>query len=431
MSAGSTARTIGLPISFSIALKQVIGGGVIVLTGTAIGLTGAGAWLAYLMACAVVLIVSIPYAILGAARPETGALYRWPAIFIHPVAGFMGFWMVLGTHVALAAYAATFGVTLHALLPSIPARPAGVCCLVLVVGLNLLGTERSGRVNLAVVVLVASALAALAVAGLPTIDRRLLLPLLPHGWSGLLSAAALLTFPLSGATLVSELAGEMRRPARDVPVAILGATALAATIYIAVALVAASTPGLSAAPGLDTVARHVMGSAGAWAFGLCTGVVSMIGVMNTHMLWGSRSILMVCEDDWLPRRLARRNRFGAPVFPLCLLGLIGAVPIAAGLDVGDIIRLGGLGAGGSAVLSIACAPLNARRDPAAYASSPLAVPVVALLAAACLAIAVQIVTASLLWRSLTLRLELLWFAWMVAGVTIALVRQNRFRLQGG
>ena len=422
--ASGLPRTIGLPTALSIAAKQVIGGGVIVLTGTAITLTGAGAPVAYVLACVAVLLVSLPYAVLGAARPVSGALYRWPARFIHPRAGFMGFWMVLGTHVALAAYAATLGATLHALLPPIPARGAAVASLLGVLGLNLLGTEVSGAVNVVIVMLVALALAALAATGLPRIDPGRLRDILPHGWTGLLGAAALLTFPISGATLVAELAGEMRRPARDVPVAILGATAAAAGLYVLVSVVAAGLPGLPRPLTLDDVARRAMGVPGAWAFGLATGIVSMLGIINTHMIWGSRSVLTVCRDGWLPRRLAEPNRRGAPVFPLLLLTTIGLVPLLAGLDVGDVIRVCGLGASGSAILSIACAPLNARHDPDAYARSPLAIGRRALLGASVLAIAAQLATASLLLRTLSPLLLALWLGWIAAGALLASLRRG-------
>src|ERR1700712_849750 len=133
--------SITLPMAFCVSLKQVIGGGVIVLTGTAIAMTGAGASLAYLLACLVVLLVSLPYAVLGAARPVSGSLYRWPARFISPPVGFMAFWLVLSTHVGLAAYAATFGATLHSLLPVFPARLSGLAALGLVLLLNLLGAD--------------------------------------------------------------------------------------------------------------------------------------------------------------------------------------------------------------------------------------------------------------------------------------------------
>ncbi len=422
--------SLTLPMVFCVALKQVIGGGVIVLTGTAVALAGAGAPIAYLLACMAVLLVSLPYAVLGAAVPVSGSLYRWPARFIGPATGFMAFWMVLGTHVGLAAYAATFGATLHALLPMVPARPAGLGALALVLVLNLLGADVSAGAGILITTAVAASLVSLAVIGLPHVDPHRFTDILPHGWHGMLAAAALLTFPISGATLVSELAGEMRRPGRDIPIAILGSTLCAALLYVAVTLVAAGLPPAQA-PGprsLNTVAGLVMSPTMFVLFGLGTGIVSMLGIMNTHMLWGSRSVLMVCRDGWLPTMFGRPNRAGAPAWPLLLLTLIGAVPILAGIDVADIIRIGALGATGSAILSVACAPLNARRDPAAYAVSPLAIPLSALLAVAALAIASQVVTFVILLRDLPIRLTLLWLGWLGFGFLITVVRRQGVRL---
>ena len=428
--AGGLKAALTLPMVFCVALKQVIGGGVIVLTGTAVALAGAGAPLAYLLACVAVLLVSLPYAVLGAAVPLSGSLYRWPARFIGPATGFMAFWMVLGTHVGLAAYAATFGATLHALLPMVPARPAGLGALALVLVLNLLGADVSARAGILITTAVAASLVGLAVIGLPHVDPHRFTDILPHGWHGLLAAAALLTFPISGATLVSELAGEMRHPGRDIPVAILGSTVCAALLYVAVTLVAAGLPPVQASDprSLNAVAALVMSPTLFVLFGLGTGIVSMLGIMNTHMLWGSRSVLMVCRDGWLPTMFGRPNRAGAPGWPLLLLTLIGAVPILAGIDVADIIRIGALGATGSAILSVACAPINARRDPAAYAASPLAIPLPALLAVAALAIASQVATFAILLRDLPVRLTLLWLGWLALGFLIIVARRQGVRL---
>ena len=429
---GSTGHGLGttltLPMAFCISLKQVIGGGVVVLTGTAVALTGAGAAPAYLLACMVVLLVSLPYAVLGAARPVSGSLYRWPSRFLGRPAGFIAFWMVLSTHVGLAAYAATFGDTLHALLPAVPARIAGIGALALVLGLNLLGTAASARAGIVITVAVALSLGGLAVAGAPHVDPARLGHVLPHGWHGLLSAAALLTFPISGATLVSELSGEMRRPGRDIPVAILGATACAALLYVMVALVAAGVP--PAGPGersLVAVAASVMRPVPLALFELGAGIVSMLGIMNAHMLWGSRSILMAAADGWLPEVFGRTSRRGVPVGPLLLLGLIGAVPLLAGLDVGSIIRVSGLGASISAMLSVACAPLNARADPAAYRASPLPLPLGVLWPACVLAVVSQGATIVLLLRDLPLRLVLLWGLWLLAGAAIIAGRRRLVR----
>ncbi len=422
--------TLTLPMAFCVSLKQVIGGGVVVSTGTAVALTGAGAAPAYLLACVVVLLVSLPYAVLGAARPMSGSLYRWPSRFVGRPAGFIAFWMVLSTHVGLAAYAATFGDTLHALLPSVPARIAGIVALAVVLGLNLLGTAASARAGIAITVAVALSLCSLAVAGAPHVVPARLGDMLPHGWHGLLSAAALLTFPISGATLVSELSGEMRRPGRDLPVAILGATACAALLYVLVALVAAGVP--PAGPGersLVAVAASVMQPVPLALFELGAGIVSMLGIMNAHMLWGSRSILMAASDGWLPQAFGRTSRRGVPVGALLLLGLIGAVPLLAGLDVGSIIRVSGLGASISAILSVACAPLNARADPAAYSTSPLPLPVGVLWFASVLAIASQGATIVLLLRDLPPRLLLLWGLWLLAGAAIVARRWRLVRMK--
>ena len=426
---GGLPITITGPMAFCVGLKQVIGGGVIVATGTAVALTGAGAAPAYLLASLVVLLVSLPYAVLGAADPVSGSLYRWPARYLHPVAGFLGFWMVLGTHVGLAAYTATFGATLHAMLPVVPARLAGPAMLLLVLALNLLGAASSARIGILITIAVALALVALAAAGLPHVESGRLRMLLPHGWHGLLSAAALLTFPISGATLVTELGGEMRRPGRDLPVAILGATAVATGLYVAVALVVAGLPGADADTGagpgaLTMVATRVMSPAGATLFGIGVGIVSMLGIVNAHMLWGSRSILMVCQDRWLPSVFARPNRCGAPGWPLCLLAAIGSLPVLLGIDIADILRIAGLGAAGSAILSVACAPVQARRHRRAYASSALAIPPGLLLATVAAAIGSQLVTIYLLLRDLPLRLGLLWLGWMAAGLLVALLRRR-------
>jgi basic amino acid/polyamine antiporter, APA family len=428
---GGRSGTLSLPMAFCISLKQVIGGGVIVLTGTAVGMAGAGAALAYGLACVVVLLVSLPYAVLGAARPMSGSLYRWPARVIAPEAGFLAFWMVLSTHVGLAAYATTFADAAHALLPAVPVRATAIGVLLLVLALNLLGTHASARAGILVTALVVASLLLLAAFGAPRVEPDRLLVLAPHGLSALLGAAALLTFSVSGATLVSELSGEMRRPARDVPLAILGATAFAGLLYLGITLVAAGVPapaGVAADRPLTALAAEVMPPVPRALFELGAGLVSMLGIINAHMLWGSRSILAICQDNWLPRRLSRPNRFGAPTLPLLLLSALGLVPLLLGLDAASVIRVSGLGAALSAILSVCCAPLNARREPDAYRRSPLAVPSGVLLAVSVAAVLSQLATIGLLLRDLSAGLVGGWFAWLALGGLLAMRRRHAVRL---
>jgi len=61
---------------FFIAIGQIIGAGVVALTGIAIGMTGPSVIFAYLMAAVLVLVVSVPIMMAGATLPSIGGLLR-------------------------------------------------------------------------------------------------------------------------------------------------------------------------------------------------------------------------------------------------------------------------------------------------------------------------------------------------------------------
>ena len=62
---------------FFIAVGQIIGAGVIALTGIAIGMTGPSVIFAYLLSAVLVLIVTILIMMAGSVLPAVGAYYTW------------------------------------------------------------------------------------------------------------------------------------------------------------------------------------------------------------------------------------------------------------------------------------------------------------------------------------------------------------------
>ena len=62
---------------FFIAVGQIIGAGVIALTGIAIGMTGPSVIFAYLAAAVLVLIVTLLIMMAGTVLPAIGAYYVW------------------------------------------------------------------------------------------------------------------------------------------------------------------------------------------------------------------------------------------------------------------------------------------------------------------------------------------------------------------
>ena len=64
--------------------------------------------------------------------------------------------------------------------------------------------------------------------------------------------------------------------------------------------------------------------------------------INSTFSWATKSVLVACEDGWLPKGIAVVNRrFNTPHILLTFLLVFGAAPIVAGKDLRYIIMLGG------------------------------------------------------------------------------------------
>ena len=73
---------------------------------------------------------------------------------------------------------------------------------------------------------------------------------------------------------------------------------------------------------------------GAGLFALATNI-------NSTFSWATKSVLIACEDGWLPKGIAVVNkRFNTPHILLTILLVIGAAPILVDWDLTYIIMLG-------------------------------------------------------------------------------------------
>jgi APA family basic amino acid/polyamine antiporter len=119
-------RVISLPQALSVAFHQIVGAGIVALTGVAIGLTGGGTPLAFVLAAAAVLIYSLPYAALTSAMPVTGGFYTYPARLFSPSVGFGTMWIFIALEAGISVYPLTAATYVHALFPQIPVTPLAV-----------------------------------------------------------------------------------------------------------------------------------------------------------------------------------------------------------------------------------------------------------------------------------------------------------------
>ncbi|WP_283136329.1 APC family permease [Rhizohabitans arisaemae] len=335
-------KSLTLPQTFGIALQQIIGGGVIALTGVAIGKTGGGAPVAFLLAAGLVLLSGISFAVLGAAAPVVGGTYTYVTRLVHPIAGFANMWLFSLSVISLSVYALTAGDYLHALNNAIPAHLVSIGIITFFFICNLFGASLSARIGVVLSVVMVAAFLSYAVISMPEVDWATFRELTPNGFNNLMSASAIMVFAIGGGHVIAELGGEMKNPGRAIPIAFFGATFTATLLYVVMAIPSTGVLPIDevAFKPLSVVAEYTM-SKGMFVFFILGGAVAaVIGTVNAQLIWGSKSLLAAIDDGWFPKALGKVNRrFGTPHWLLTILFVIGITPAVTGLSVSEIAHV--------------------------------------------------------------------------------------------
>lgn len=423
-------RVLSGPQVFGIALGQIVGGGIVSLTGAAIALTGPGVSVAFLLAAVAVVLYSLPYAALGSAVSVTGAQYSYPARILGRGAGFATMWLVIIIQVSLSIYALGAGQYIHALFGSVPVRPVAFGIATLFFLLNLSGAAISGRVAMVMGAVMLIAFIVYGAVGMGSVDWAQASDVVPKGMSQLFTAAALVTFATGGGVVVAELGNEMRRPERDIPVGLIGGTIVAALLYVLVAIPSAGVlpvPKVAGQP-LSVVAHEIL-SPGPYVFFVVGGALfALVTTMNSQLLTQTKSVLAAINDGWFPRGLGAVNtRFGTPHWLLLILYGIGVAPIIGGFSIAAI---GGAAAGvGQLIFSlVVIASYRARNQrPELFERAPFRLPKWLHLILAAVSVCVNIYLASLLFRDMSPTNLLILAVWVVIGIGYFLYRWRYVR----
>jgi APA family basic amino acid/polyamine antiporter len=325
---------------FFIALGQIIGAGVIALTGVAIGMTGPSVVLAYLLAAGLVIMVSVLVVFAGATLPTVGAFYVWPARLCNGWIGSIVLLLIALASISLSLFGSAVGLYLNPLFPVLSVNMWGVVIIVAIYVTNLLGLEIASRLQMALVLILLSALGVYAGFAMPRIDTANLSPMFPKGLVGFLTAAFLVKFATGGASLIVGLSGEMINPKRTIPLVIFGATLFVAVVYGLVALASVGVVGWEA---MVNQPLTVAGKAflPGWAFGyfIVAGAgLAICTTLNAQFIQLPRNFIVASWDNLIPSWVGRVNGHGAPYIILSAMLAIGVVPLIAGLDIEAIAR---------------------------------------------------------------------------------------------
>ncbi len=345
-------RVLGAGGATAIVVGTIIGSGIFLIPSEMMRDTGSSllVYLAWIVGGLLSLFGAMTYAELSAMMPRAGGEY----IYLRGAYGdttaflYMWTWFSLAKPGSIATIAVGLARTLEffpvfsRLSDAIPGMPIpcdwsqlfAIAVAWLITGLNCLGIRKAGNFQLAATVLKVL-LIALVVALCfcsPAGQWSRFLTSLPHatgGWTGFMLAVIATLWAYDGWSDLSAVAGEVRRPERNIPIALIGGLLLVAGLYMATnaaiqfvlpaaAIAASDWPAVAAL-------RIVAGTAGAGIVAAAMAV-SILVALNGSTMSGARVPYAAAVDGLFFRRFARVHpRFHSPSAALVAQAILATV----------------------------------------------------------------------------------------------------------
>ena len=146
-----------------------------------------------------------------------------------------------------------------------------------------------------------------------------------QGYFPVLTTAALVFTSYLGFAQVATVAGEIKQPSRNLPLAMVGSVVIVTVFYVVTIFVATSAFGADrlgqfGETAMVEVARDLLGVHGAVAI-LVAGLLATFSSANASILSASRAVYALSRDALLPRRASEINlRYGTPHVALLAAG---------------------------------------------------------------------------------------------------------------
>ncbi|MEG1801104.1 MAG: amino acid permease, partial [Oscillospiraceae bacterium] len=226
---------------FSMAVGNIIGVGIMTMTGIAIGFTGRSVNFAYIVAGIVTIISAIPQIYIGGTANFFGGQYSQIAVLSgQKLAGVYTF-INLSLVFSISMYTLSFGEYFMSLFPGANIKIISIVVLTVLFAMHLLGVKQAARLQNVMCIILALAIAAYVVFGLGHIqpDYFAAEQFMTGGPVGFLLASVYLSFAAGGATYVVNYSSEAKNPTKDIPFVIIVSTASIVVLYAIMATIAA------------------------------------------------------------------------------------------------------------------------------------------------------------------------------------------------
>ena len=329
-----------------LAIGQIIGSGIMVLTGIVIGLTGHGTPYAFILGALLAIATCIPFIILTSTIPASGAGYTYVKRLMGDKASFMYIGMFVLSQVLIATFAKGFASYFCTIFTGFNENVIALGALVLCTIVNMVGLKSSAIVQKVMVAFLFISLFLFIAFGLPKVDWSTLSlatqNIMPNGPKNFLTGVALLSFACGGAKFVAENGDDIENPSTTIPKVIILSTSIVAVFYALIGIVASGVLPIEtvAFENLTHVAQEIFPTWLYMFFVFGGAMFALLTTLNGTLSWVTRGLQAASKEGWLPEKCAEENKNGVPVILLIVFFVMGALPIVTGMDLTLISNMG-------------------------------------------------------------------------------------------
>jgi APA family basic amino acid/polyamine antiporter len=354
-------RDLGVSHASAVVVGTIIGSGIFLVPAEMMQAVGSAklVYLAWLVGGLLSFFGALTYAELGAMKPQAGGEYVYVRDAYGPLGGFLYGWTWFV--IAKPASVATVATGLVRILGTFPVfsffsaniflhpfaitwgQLVAIAAAILISTLNYLGVKKAGEFQLVFTILkVAIILGIVVVCFSGSGSAR------GRGWSnfagtfsgakggiaGFMAALVAALWAYDGWNDLNMVAGEVKKPERNIPIALIAGVATVGVLYVLVNagvqyVLPASVIAASQRPASDAVAL-VMGHMGA-AIVSAGMAISMLVTLNGTIMSGARVPFAMARDGYFFRALAEVHpRFHTPSAAIMVQAVLSIILLLLG-----------------------------------------------------------------------------------------------------
>lgn len=277
---------------------------------------------------------ALTFAEVAVMIPKTGGMAAYLGDVFGEKVGFLAGWMqtVIFYPAFLAGYGVTVGEQLAQFIAPQFQLPIAIALIIVLVAVNSLGSKTAAGIQVVSTVCKLIPLFLLMIFGfiLGSGENPIFTPMVGEDKQvGAVLGSTLLAvlFAFEGWTNVGAIAGELKRPGKDLPLAIVGGVSIIMAVYFVINMaylwVLPASEMMNISAPASAVAMKIFGPVGGML--VTVGIIiSVIGAANGFLMSGSRVAFHMAEQGTLPgsKQLAKLNGQQVPANSIILIGFL-------------------------------------------------------------------------------------------------------------